>query len=1004
MDSSGAVLPGVTIRIKNIDTNQARETVSNESGSYFIPLLPVGHYEVSAELPGFKTDVKTGLELQVDQRLNVGFKLEVGQISEKLTVSEAAPLVQADSATVGDVVDTQKMVELPLNGRLFSQVALLTPSATTLAAGNLMARPERDAFVVAGLPNTANYYMIDGIDNNDISVNIEAVKPSIDAIQEYKMQSGTYSAEFGHGGGAQVNIITKAGTNAYHGTVYEFLRNSKLDARNYFDLPSRPIPQFQRNQWGGTFGGPIIKDKMFFFVSDEELNMRQGQTMGATTIPTSAWLAGDFSGQSVIIKDPLNGNQPFPGNKIPGNRFDPSGLAIANLFPLANTSSGTINFISSPPDALTWHQPSGRVDYTISSKDSLFLRVNKNHLQTNIAFDPGSSPFPGYGDNKREIATNIGIVETHIISPTLINEARLGYNFYREEQPNASAGFDATQELLGINGTSRNPRDFAYPYFSVKGLSNLGDRTASPQDRKVPNFQAFDAITWIHKNHNIKSGFEWHRIQNNFFWDSLSRGSFNFTGQYTGLGFADLLLGYVAQTSLNLGDTQRYFRQTNVDAFVQDDWKMNQKVTLNLGVRYEINTPIVEKFNKIASFNAKTGQIDIAGQNGVPRGIYPTAYKNFGPRTGLAYDITEDGKTIFRIGYGIYFDQAQDWTNILTGSAGGYPFDYSYVFNGSATIPDLTMRNPFPSNSGNASISLFSESRDYRTTYVQQYSAGVQRQVARNLVVELSFLGNKQTAGNITRPINAPSPGPGTAAQVNARRPFPQYGNLSQNQSTGNADYNSGILRIEKRFSGGLTFLGSYTWSKSIWDQTTPDPSNTRMGRGPSPIDNRHRVVFSYLYELPFLKNNGYLGGWQISGVVTLRSGQPLTPTLTADNSNTTARQDRPLAIGNPAIDNPDPRVGWWNRSAFTTPPIYTYGNAGTGILVGPAFNNVDFSTSKNFRVTEGTRLQFRGEIFNILNHPNFGQPNTQWDTALFGTVGSALPSRQIQFGLKLVF
>ncbi len=1001
-DASGAVLPNVAVIAKNTGTNQSRRTQTNDIGTYILPLLPVGQYEVTAELSGFKTAVRTGIELQVEQRLNLPISLEIGAMSDKLTVTEAASLIQAEEATVGNVVDSQKLVELPLNGRRFSQVALLVPAATTLAAGNLMSRPERDAFSVAGLPNTANYYMIDGIDNNDISINIAATKPSIDSIREYKMQSGTYSAEFGHGGGAQINVITKSGTNAIHGTVYEFLRNSTLDARNYFDRPDQAIPAFRRNQLGMTLGGAIRKDKTFLFVSDEELYVVQGITVAATTA-TAASKTGNFAGQAAL-KDPFNNNAPFAGNTIPPTRQDPSGIAVAKLFPDPNYSGGTLNFISSPPDRLTWHQPSGRVDHVFSPRDTAFFRINKNHLQTNIAFDPGTSNFPGYGKNSRTIATNMGLVETHVFSPSLINEARVGYNFFREEQPNQNLGFDATEKLLGIKGTSRDPHDFAYPFFTVTGLSSIGDRTASPQDRKVPNYQYYDAVTWIRGAHNIKAGGEFHRIQNNFNWQSTRRGSFTFIGRYTGIGLADVLLGVPSATALNLGNSQRYFRQTNLDWFIQDDWKLNRRLTVNLGLRYEVNTPPTEKFDTFSNFNPQKSIVEIAGQNGVARGFYDTDLHDFGPRIGLAYSATADGKTVMRAGYGIYYDQAQNWTNVLTGSAGSLPFIQAYTFNASTTTPDITLRDPFPTRSANAAPTIFSEVKNYPTAYVQQYSAGIQREITPGTIVEASFLGNKTTHGSIQRQINAPAPGAGAAGVVAARRPFPTYGNIGQWQPGANSDYNAGILRFERRFSKGLTVLSSYTWSRSIWDQVTPDPTNNRLGRGPSPIDNKGRFVFSSVYELPWMKANRWIGGWQFSGVLAIRSSQAYTPTLSADNSNTTLRTDRPLAVGNPNDFNHDPRVGWWNKAAFAQPAAFTYGNAGSGVLRGPNFKNLDVTLAKNFRIVEGKTLEFRAETFNIANHPNFGSPATVWDSATFGTISSALDSRQTQFALKLVF
>lgn len=1015
-DQTGAVLPGVTISVKNLGTNQIRTALTNEAGNYSIPLLPVASYEVTAEFSGFTTQVKTGLELQVEQRLNVHFTLAVGEISERLVVTETSPLVQTDSATVGNVVDSRKLMELPLNGRLFSQVALLVPTATTLPAGSLMARPERDAFTVAGLTNTANNYMIDGIDNNDISINIAAAKPSMDTIREYKIQSGTYSAEFGRGGGAQINVITKSGTNEFHGSIYHFLRNSALDAKNFFDRADEKIPPFNRNQYGATIGGPIQKDKTFFFVGYEGLRTRQAITKTAL-VPLAEMKRGDFSSllqpnnllsaRAIVIRDPLNNNAPFPGNIIPVSRFDPSGFAIANLYPDPNRPQTGSNYLSSPPDRLNWHQSSLRLDRILSEQDSIFGRVNFDRLRTWIAFDPGTTTLPGYGKNSLTIANNIGLVETHVFSPALVNEARLGYNYFQEDQPNGNAGFDATEQLLGIKGTSREPKVFAYPSFTITGFTRVGDRTASPQNRRVHTYQAYDGLSWIRGNHSLKIGGEVRRVQNNFNHNTTRRGAFSFTGRYTGTGLADVLLGLPSSTSLNRGPSQRYFRSTSWNFFVQDDWKVSQRLNLNLGVRYEINTPPVENGDLVSNFNPKTGKIEIAGKD-IPRGVLTTDYNDIAPRIGLAYNLTGDGRTILRSGYGVYSNSLV-WTSILTGAASGYPFVESLQWNSSTTRPDITMRDPFPAASAISALSLFSQDREDRSSsYIQHVSFGIQRELFGNVLADVSYLGNKATKLAISRPINQPAPGPGTAAQRNARRPFPQFGNLNQQQGSANSNYHSMIVRIERRLSNGLSFLSSYTLSKAIADQGSPDMLNNRRGRGPAGIDNRHRWTFSYVYAIPFGRGQSspaarILGGWQLSGVLTLRSGQPSTPSISQDISNT-ASGNVPNLIGETRRADSDPRGGWWNPNAFALPTLYTIGNAGTGILVGPDFRNLNFSLNKNYEIGESKRVEFRAEFFNITNHPNFGQPNSQWDSPLFGRVSEALDSRQIQFGLKLIF
>jgi hypothetical protein len=963
-DQSGAILPGVEMTVRNLGNNQVRNVLTNETGTYIVPLLPVGNYEVTAEYVGFKTEVKTGLVLQVEQKLNVNFVLQVGAVSERLEVVEAAPLVQADTATVGSVIDTQKIVELPLNGRQFSQLAILSPAATTLPAGDAMAVVERGGFSVAGNRQADNNFLIDGIDNNDISINIASVKPMVDTIQEFKIQSGTYSAEFGRGGGAQVNVITKSGTNDIHGTAFGFLRDSKLDARNFFDPSTKPF--FMRKQFGGTAGGPIQKDRTFFFGSYEGLRLKKGNTRTAL-VPLPEMANGDLSSllrapnilsatQTFVVRDPLTG-QPFQNNMIFGPRLSKTGVNIVKLFPTPNTLIAGQNFSASPFDTNVWNQTSGRADHRFSDKDNLFGRFNYDNLNDLIAYDPfNPTNLPGFGRKNPVTAINTGIVETHVFSSTLINELRTGYNYLRENKAQQNQGFDATQQVLGISGTAADPRYTGYPRIDITGFGTIGEPTNEPQDRRNHTFQVYDGISWIQGNHTWKFGTDLRRTLNNFNFNSTVRGQFQFTGTYTGVGIADALLGYPAVVSINRGDTQRYFRANSVNAFLQHDWKYSRRMTINMGLRYEVNTPPIEKYNRFSNFNPATGAIEIAGVD-MPRGIFETDYHGFAPRLGITYNLTSDGKMIVRTGYGVYFNQ-QAWSSPLVGSATSVPFVTATTYNNTAGIPTITMENPFP-GTGLGKPSLYSQDHNFRTGYMQQWSFGIERELPRNMVMEVSYLGNKATKLDISRPINQPRPGPTV-------RPFPQYANLNETVSSGNSNYNSMITRLEKRFSQGVTFQANYTLSKAIADQASPDMLNTRLGRGPANIDNRHRFVTNYVYLIRSPSNvtgllNTIISGWQMSGILTLRSGQSLTPGLSADVSHTLSFTDRPDLVGDWHVSNPSPS-GWFNKDAFRIPQAFTFGNAGTGILYGPSLKQFDFSLMKVTNVTECERFEFRAE------------------------------------------
>jgi len=1018
-DPSGAVVPGVAISVKNLDTNAVRTAITNETGNYLVSLLPVGRYEVSAELTGFRTQVKSGLTLQVEQRINVNFVLEVGAVTDTLLVTESAPLVQANTATIGAMIDPQKLVELPLNGRRFSSIGTLLPTATRMASESTCSTDRRDMFSVAGLPARYNNYMLDGVGNNDNAINMAAIKPSMDSVAEYRILTGTYSAEYGRGGGAQINVVTKSGTNQFHGTAYEFYRNSAMDAKNFFDNPNAPIPTFWRHQPGFSLGGPIVHDKTFFFIADEVLRLDKSFTH-TTQVPLPAMKQGDFSAllqpnnifsaTPIIIKDPFNNNTPFPGNIIPANRIDPTGFVAANVYPDPN-QPGKINFVAAPVDDWRWHQPSLRIDHKLSEKDNLLFRWSDNVLRTKYSYS-GSSDLPGFGNLSRMHSDNGILSDTHVFSSRVIDEIRLGYNFFHESYPGEKqrGGYDYTALLFGIKTPPRNQQDVAgYPQFSIQGFSSYGDGT--PNTRSDHTFEIYDGVSWLKGNHALKFGGMVKRVRSAIYPLTNPRGNFTFKNTFTGYSLADVLLGLPVQVALNTGDAQVYLRSNAMHLFVQDDWKFSQRLTVNLGLRWEINQQPYEKHNHRSSFNPATGLLELAGVNGVPRGLAPTALNDLAPRVGLAYNLSSDGRTIMRAGYGVYFNQIA-WADFLTANA--TPWTTANVYVSSTTHPDITMRDPFPTTLGTTVLTPYAEDPHLRYPYIQQWSFGLQRQLGENNVIEVSYLGNKGSKQNIKQPINQAIPGPGDRNAVNARRPFPTLPNLSQLQSSGNMDYNAMAVRFERRFSAGLTFNTSYTWGKAIADVATPNMLNKRLGHGPEDIDNRQRLVSSFLYELPFGPAKRFasgsgpvgriVGGWQFAGALVLRSGQTFTPSLSTDVSNTASGTDRPDAIGNARIASPDPRVGWWNRAAFAMPAPYTFGTAGTGILIGPDFKNLDFSLQKVTKITEAQRFEFRAEFFNITNHPNFASPNTKFDSALFGTLSSALDAREIQLGFKYIF
>jgi len=1073
-DSSGAAVPGARVVARNIQTNIEREAVTSENGDYTIPLLNVGEYQVSVEKQGFKKAVQTGLVLQVDQKARLDFTLQIGQVSESVEVTAAASLVQTDSASVGTVIDNKRVLELPLNSREFYALALTAPRVLPPAQGSTLSF--RGGFNVAGSSEVSNNFTLNGIDNNDTGINGPSFRPSIDAIQEFKMLSGIYSAEYGRNSGGQVVINTKSGTNQFHGTAYEFLRNQALDARNFFLRlkPGEKAPSFKRNLFGGSFGGPIVNDKTFFFVSYEGLRLRQSVTSLAT-VPTPAMINGDFSSLRGPGADQILGNADDTGrviNPFTGQEFDkrnvidlplnPIGQALAKFFPTppptatpAGAPSNNYNFSATRRE--NYNQISSRFDHTLSSKDSLYGTYN---YYDNPAFEPsnalcGSRVLPGFGCNTGLTTQLIGIVETHTFRSNLTNEVRVGFNRLRQPRIQEDDSVDFVSQFK-IPGTffSETPFNGGVPQVVITGFSTIGGATNLPQDRRDNTYQFVDNLIWVRSAHTLKFGVDVRRFQSNLYFISQGRGIFNFntpanstTVPTSGYPFADLLLGIPTSTQRNPRGPSTYSRTSSFNVYAQDDWKVNSRLTLNLGLRWELNTPMTEKYNTIASFDPKTGQIRAAGQNGVPDNLFKYDYNNFAPRVGFAWQPLGDSKTVVRGGVGVFYN-VQPAGNGFLGMLFNFPFRLPQTFNSSKAAP-LSLSNPFPgpvptTAPTNGSLTMTAIDENFDTAYITQWGLSVQRGVGSDLVFEIGYLGSKGTHLPLNRNLNQATPGPGAAAQVQARRPYPQFGNITWIESVANSTYHSMELKAEKRYTKGLSLLGSYTFSKSIDNSPGISTSSTassavaqnafdlRAERGLSDFDVRHRLVVSTIWEIPLGKGHKVFGGgplahifggWQASGILSLQSGRPFTAVLSGDFSNTLNRNDRPNLIGDWRVSNPGPDR-WFNpcsrlangsldpitckpgdNPAWQQNAVGKFGTAGRNIIIGPGFQNFDFALSRNFNVTERFRIQFRTELFNAFNHANFNYPAaTQNAPTTFGQIASALDPRQMQFGLKIIF
>ncbi len=795
-------------------------------------------------------------------------------------------------------------------------------------------------------------------------------------------------------------MVTQAGSNQYHGSAYHYLRNASLDARNFFDPPGQPIPKFQRNQFGGVLGGPVRRERLFFLLGYEGTRLRQGQTRTAR-VPTAAEKSGDFSASPEPVIDPFT-QRPFPGNRIPPERLDAIGRALAGYWPDPNRSDPTQNFVSSPVAKGRADQAYGRLDHYFSARDTAYVRYNFAHDRSLTPFSEGVTNLPGFGAFVINRGQNAAVSETHVSGPRTVWEARFGFNRLRRQVLQQNIGNDIGGRL-GIPGLSRKPEDFGFPAILAAGYDALSDNTALPIIRRDHTWHWLGSATHVRGAHTWKAGMEHRRFAADGVNNVYARGQFTFRPTLTRNAVADLLLGLPTLTLRTIIDNPMALRASAWNAYFQDDWRVTARLTLNLGLRYELNRPPADAENRFTFFDPATRALVRAGSAGYPRSGFRGDHNNFAPRAGLSWSA---GKSVLHAGYGVFYDLA-----ILEANSGLYYnppyFELSLFFPSAQRL--LTLRDPFPTGGGiTPAPSLQSIQPDFRTGYVQQWNVSVERELPGRLAGRLAYVGSKGTKLLRRRDLNQPPPG---AGNPNARRPIPAFSSISLAESAASSIYHSGQLSVERRFRPGVVFSAAYTWAKSLddmseflaatGDQSFPQNSqDLRSERGRSNFDLRHRLVFFASYDLP--------RGFQVHAIGVAQSGPPFTPQLSFDNSNTGNTggifgADRPNVIGDP---NAGPRTPdhWVNAAALVTPPPLTFGNAGRNILEGPGLTTLDVAVVKGFVLSEALRLEARAEVFNLANHPNFDLPRRFSDLPAFGRVASAGPSRQAQFSLRLRF
>jgi hypothetical protein len=1047
-DSSGAVLMHAPVTATNIDTAVKTSAFTDDKGSYTLLHLAPGNYRISVEMPGFKSEIVGPLKLEVDQRQEQNFTLVLGQVGETVDVgATVATEIQTETATVGGVVDLAQTSELPLNGRNFLELNLLVPGAAQPVKGSQLST-QGGSIEVHGQPENANYFWVDGLDNTTQTIGQYIINVPAYSIQEFRVMSPTYDSQFGRTPGANINVITRSGGNVYHGDAYAFLRNSVFDAKNYFD-PAGKIPAFRRVQYGADLGGAIKKDKLFYYGAFEGLTYAQGET-ALNVVPSVQDTKGNFSDISTVIIDPTTG-QPFEGNMIPQLRINATGAAIAALYPHPNQGSNTA--LVSPIGTDRDNVYVAKANWIISPKDRFDAYWSFEDVTFNqpIAQFATNTNIPGFGSTQlaaHDFTT--GLTETHMFSPALLSVLQVGWNRY-EFNYFPYARYQDWCGILNIQGCDEGPSNWNMPGVSLNSTySSLGGAANQTEPGPFDTTFVDPTVTWVKGRHTLKFGYDFHHFFTDFGNGEGPRGTFTFNGKWTsgtyvdpvsgntltssGNPLADLLLGLPYQatkTVIAIMPNNGHFLMDMYSnaGFIQDDFKVTPKFTLNLGLRYEYNLPATERRNYMANLDLSHGvanaAIQVAGQNGVPRKLYEADGKQFAPRVGFSY--SPMNKTVIRGGFGVFYQLNLE--NTSQGLHYDTPFSNAYTIIGDGKTINI---NDALVTGLVANVPAFTAmAKYYKAGMVMQYSLGFQRELPAGTLLDVSYVGNRGRDIDASEPINTPAPGPGT---VQNRRTNINFAAISLYCPCVSSEYDGLEARLEKHFAHGSSVLLSYTWSRAFDDTGTPqDPRNISGQWGPSTFDIPEHLSLSYVYRLPVGRDGKFLnhmnsvgeailGGWETNGIYQYHSGQPFTPILAYDETNTLENQDRPNLVGNPFASTSTCKTRtascWMNIAAFAVPGVptgtscpiatcrtsfYTFGTAGKGEIRGPTFNELDFAISKNFAVGEGKKIEFRAEAFNILNHPNWDNPSATLSSS-FGVIATAEASRQMQFGARFVF
>lgn len=1059
-DNSGSVVASPSVKLTNQDTGLEARTTADENGNYTFSNVKIGRYSVSAEATGFSRAVATGVVVNVNARQRVDLTLQVGAVSETVEVSGAAAVLETDSSERGQVINTAQVVELPLNGRAYSDLALLAPGVVRSPSAS-SGTPREGSFVVNGLRSTYNNYLLDGIDNNAYGTSNQGfanqvAQPSPDAVQEFKVITNNYSAEFGRSGGATINVATRSGTNAFHGTAYDFLRNTNLNAVGYlFGKPPLTFkkPTLQQNQFGATIGGPMIKNRVFFFGDYEGFRSILHGAPTFASIPSLAYRQGIFP---TAVTNPQTGKV-YPANTpIPVSDISPFALKVLNDLPTPTAPGESNNFQSSLLTRNYNDKYDAKIDAQATATQSAFLRVSQRKV--NIFNQPDISGPSGGNSNgfTRALNQQVDLGYTWAVSASSILEGRFGISRTRAGKQPPLIGGASEFSQYGITGLPTDPSlTGGLVATTITGYNQLGRQSTSPQ---FQNPLSFDPKVNFVKNlgrHSLKIGYEFMVIRTQvldvnplYGRDAYAGNQGSFTGQYV----ADFLFGLRSQYALANSVIGNY-RQHEHFAYVQDDFKFSSKLTLNLGLRYEYASPRVERDNVLSNYDPATNSILRAKDGGIyDRALVNPDRKDFAPRVGFAYSATPS--TVIRAGYGIsYIHQNRVGSGDLLGINGP-----QVVI---ATINQSNPRDPNfrttqqgypvgltdPKNFNPLLSNITYVPKDLKTPYVQSYFFSIQQQVAKDTVLDVAYIGNKSVAlpvfGDYNQASPQPNPVPNQPLSLQARRPNQSFGAITWYDPAGFSNYNAAQVKLEHRASGGLYFLNSFTWSKAIDNSgqsldtsngnaaSPQDIRNLRAEKGPSNYDLTLTNITSVVYQLPFGKGRRFgsslpvvveqtFGGWELTGINTALSAPPINlrawsgsiPAafqVVGNLSDFRGGESYRPNIAGPALAQGSARTvdNYFDKANVLLPtdPSHPFGNAGRNSVRATGLNQLDLGVDKNFALPrEGMRIQFRGEFFNIFNHTNFAAATSDRSSGAFGTVRGTFPARQIQFALKLIF